>query len=283
MLDAVRGHVPAADQRYTRRISGRNTPQGDGGGRPQGAASPPGAPSLVTGENKSIRARCERVRLMNRETRREYGAACGSWGCGICAPVKRSQVIRRLHLGLTGPGARDPRTRPRFLTLTCPPHETDGTSCAQLGRRWQALRQIVERETGGRVEFLGVVERGQRRRKRVHLHLVIRAPWIRQADWSRWAVRAGFGPVVDIREVKTHQIASYAAKTLGGYLTKAAGERWPPHFRRVRASRGWAPDWIVYRPTQAGQWVRLGVLPEWTPTDFIERLSGTPDAALAPP
>lgn len=239
---------------------------------PSPEAVPAGAgPSLVISVNKSAnprRERCSKVRLMNRETRREYGAACGSWACAKCAPVKRSQVIRRLRLGLEMAG------RARFLTLSNPALETFEVSTAAATARFAELRRIYHRATGADLQYLGVAERGTKGQRRFHLHFVIRGgPYVPQARWSIWAVRAGFGAVVDIRQVKSQDVASYAAKSLGGYLTKSAGVVWPRHFRRIRVSRRWAPAWVVYKPRTAGEWAYLGMEREETPAEWVRRLA----------
>jgi len=204
---------------------------------------------------------------MNRTTRRYYGAACGAWKCGLCAPVKKAQVVRRMHLGLA-------HGRAKFLTLTSRPGETFEECCARATARFELLRLIVQRETGHKLAYLGVAERGTHRGRRFHLHFVIRGPWVHQARWSAWAERAGFGRVVDIRAVAGGDVTGYVAKALAGYMTKAANdEAWPRHFRRIRVSRNWSPDWIAYRPATAGEWLYMGMEPAFDPTGWVAGLA----------
>lgn len=223
---------------------------------------------------------------MNRATRRLYGAACGSWSCGTCAPVKRSQVIRRMHLGLETPDAHTAARRPRFLTLTTDPGESFEIAAARIGQRFETLRRSIARETGDRMEYLTVAERGSHGQRRLHLHTVYRGPYLPQARWSTLAERAGLGRIVDVRAVRSGELASYAAKTLGSYLTKGAAEVWPRHFRRVRASRGWSPAWVVYKPAGTGDWIRLGMEPAFDARawigDLADRLRSTGQPAAPP-
>lgn len=205
---------------------------------------------------------------MNRATRRYYGAACGSWRCGMCAPVKRRQAMRRVRLGL------GERGRSRLLTLTSPPGERFAESAAASSRRFEHLRLIHLRATGHRLEYLAIAERGTRGERRYHLHALVRGgPYVDQARWSQWAERAGLGRVVDIRAVRDGELAAYATKSLAGYLTKSATDAdWPRHARRMRVSRGWAPSWVVYKPRDPGAWAVVGFDREWVPGDFIDRL-----------
>lgn len=221
---------------------------------------------------------------MNRQTRRLYGAACGSWGCGTCAPIKRAQVIRRVRLGLETEDARTAARRPRLLTLTTDPRESMPVAASLLGARFERLRRRAERATGERIEFLAVAERGRRGRRRLHLHVIYRGGYLHQREWSRMAEAVGLGYIVDVRQVRADELAAYASKSLAGYLTKAADEVWPRHFRRVRASRGWAPTWVVYRPVGTGEWVRLGIEPGFDPVGWVRGLAADRESAgSAPP
>lgn len=208
---------------------------------------------------------CRRIVLMNRSTRRYLGVRCGSYRCQKCAPVNRKRFLRRVHLGLGQAGGHEPPAR--FLTLTCPPNEDLRLSWDQLTRRFQKLRQRVGVRYGGQFEYAGVVE--ATRRGVPHLHVIFRGPWVRQAEWSAMAEASGFGPVVWISRVTSSAVAGYAAKGLGGYLSKGFAHEYPRHFRRVRFSQDWAPEWVSgpRRGPQEGAreaWVRIAPSdPEW--------------------
>lgn len=199
-------------------------------------------PSLDPVPNNS--ARCTRVRVLNVETGEIAGRACRSWRCERCSVSNRRAFRKRLHLGLAEPGTQIPK----LLTLTSQPGEDPAVSRERLSRRFADVRRRLERAfPGARVEYAGTVE--LTRRGAVHFHVVLRGvPFLPQATWSRLVERYGFGPVVDIRRVRSEGMGRYLSKDLGGYLTKAAAHRWPAHFRRVRFSQAWAPAWVSPRP-----------------------------------
>jgi hypothetical protein len=82
--------------------------------------------------------------------------------------------------------------------------------------------------------------------------------FLTQRAWSRLAADAGFGRIVYIKGASGAKVASYVTKALPGYVTKDLGDpvAFPRHFRRVRFSRGWAPDWVVRQGAgdQTGTW-----------------------------
>ncbi|MGH2465069.1 MAG: rolling circle replication-associated protein [Candidatus Limnocylindrales bacterium] len=122
-----------------------------------------------------------------------------------------------------------------------------------MTKRFEKLRRLVRKrgwrgefEYGGVVEFTG--------RGIAHFHVLLRGPWLLQATWSSLAVEAGFGEVVWIERASKARLTGYVTKslahsgaaTLPGYLSKSLGApaAFPRHFRRVRFSRGWSPDWV---------------------------------------
>jgi hypothetical protein len=133
---------------------------------------------------------------------------------------------------------------PKLLTLTSRPGEDPAESRDRLARRFANVRRHLGRAFPGcQVEYAGAVELTLR--GAVHFHVVLRGvPYMPQATWSRVVARFGFGPVVDIRRVKSGELGRYLSKSLGTYLTKGAAGRWPAHFRRVRFSSSWAPTWV---------------------------------------
>jgi hypothetical protein len=237
----------------TTTAKGHRTPAGgryDGRrGSSEGSDPPLALPSLDTYRNNS--ARCERVRLLNRSTGEIVGVRCRSWKCPVCSVSNRRAFSKRLRLGLTGALADSSSPLPKLLTLTSRASENPAESRRLLSRRFASVRRHLERVFPGcQVEYAGAVELTQR--GAVHFHVVLRGvPYLPQAVWSRVVSRYGFGPVVDIRRVQSGELGRYLSKSLGTYLTKSSGvDWWPPHFRRVRFSRSWAPEWVL-RPARA--------------------------------
>jgi hypothetical protein len=146
---------------------------------------------------------------------------------------------------------------PKLLTLTSRPGEAPHASRSALADRFARLRRILTRRYPGLdLEYAGVPE--LTRAGALHFHVVLLGvPFVAQSTWSRWAARAGFGFVVDVRRVRGHGgMSGYLSKYLGKQL---GGAHWPAHFRRVRFSQSYAPDWVS-RPRsgrQDGAWVLL--------------------------
>ncbi len=199
------------------------------------------SPSLDKGWNNS--ARCDRVKVVNTETGELIGLPCKSWHCPRCSISNRRAFQKRLRLGLSV--SLIGTEIPKLLTLTSVPGEWPWQSRQLLTRRFAEVCRRLERAFPGcELEYAGAVERT--RRGAIHFHVVLRGvPYMPQSTWSRLVERCGFGPVVDIRRVRTGEVGTYLSKDLGGYLTKSVNTHsWPPHFRRIRFSRDWAPDWL---------------------------------------
>lgn len=145
-------------------------------------------------------------------------------------------------MGLALPGVE----RPKLLTLTSRPDEAPWESRRLLTRRFAELRRRVERAfPGAEINYAAAVELTAA--GRVHLHVVLRGvPFLPQSVWSRLVSSVGFGYVVDVRAVRSGEgMGAYMSKSLGTYLTKQAGAgSWPAHFRRIRFSLEWAPEWV---------------------------------------
>jgi len=213
------------------------------------------------------------------------GMPCRSWRCDRCAVSNRRAFGKRLRLGLAIPGSEVPK----LLTLTSLPDEGPWDSRARLSRRFASLRRRLESAFPGvEIEYAGVVERT--RRGAIHFHVVLRgAPFMPPSVWSRLAARSGFGYIVDVRRANVG-VRGYLTKSLGTYLTKeAASASWPAHFRRIRFSREWAPEWVprsVRTAREGDRWVlhRLAVrsTDEAHPSDNA-RGSRAPSASLVPP
>lgn len=120
---------------------------------------------------------------------------------------------------------------------------------------WDKLRKRLVRSYG-KVAYVQTVER--HRKGGCHLNVVIGNAAIAcevERDWRKWrrevlipsAVDCGFGPVAWVER------CDKASGRLAGYITKLANELTgalskdqvpddaPPHFRRIRASRGLLP------------------------------------------
>jgi hypothetical protein len=226
----------ASDVRQRRSVP--PTVRAGAGRRP---TKPSRLPSLDEGPNNS--ARCDRVKVVNTETGEIVGMPCKSWHCPRCSVSNRRAFQKRLRLGL---GSTLIGTEiPKLLTLTSMPSEWPWQSREQLTRRFAEVRRRLERAFPGcELEYAGAVE--LTRSGAIHFHVVLRGvPYMPQATWSRLVASCGFGPVVDIRRVRSGEVGAYLSKDLGGYLTKSANTHsWPPHFRRIRFSRDWAPEWL---------------------------------------
>ncbi len=123
------------------------------------------------------------------------------------------------------------------------------------GRCWDRLNKRLSRAYP-KLQYLVTMERHQK--GGCHMNVVIGHPQLAshvELDWRRWrrnvlrpsAVECGFGPVCWVERVATVDggLAAYVTK-LGKELTGAATKGQipvdaPPHFRRIRASRGLLP------------------------------------------
>lgn len=211
--------------------------------------------------------------MVDRATGELLTLPCRSWRCPQCSVSNRRAFRKRLRLGLSGSPSQ--AEKPKLLTLTSLPSEDPARSRALLSRRFAEVRRQLERAFPGcHVEYAGAVE--LTRRGAVHFHVVLRGvPFLPQSVWSRMVERCGFGPVVDIRQVRGGAVGDYLSKDLGAYLTKQAATRWPPHFRRVRFSQGWAPEWVPRRRSGATE----GAQPSrWT----LQRIDPPPPAWADP-
>jgi len=120
---------------------------------------------------------------------------------------------------------------------------------------WDKVRKRLTRRYG-RMEYVQTLER--HKKGGCHLNVVIGNAAIGKAvddNWRKWrrevmaptAVACGFGPVVWVErcDEQSGRLAGYLTK-LASELTGAMGKSQvpddaPPHFRRIRASRGLLP------------------------------------------
>ncbi len=177
----------------------------------------------------------------SRSSQRAYAMACGSWACPTCARKKKAIARRAIEDGMWQAFARGERVR--FITVT-----DDGKGemrVPDLYASWSRLRIILKR--GGYLsEYAAALE--VQRRGALHLHVLATGSYVPVRELSRLAVRAGFGPVVDVRAVKGDALedaknsAAYVAKELAGYVMKdgkSLADKTAVRRRPVRFSHKW--------------------------------------------
>jgi len=121
-----------------------------------------------------------------------------------------------------------------------------------LWRKWQSLRQWMERRWGGRIEYVGIVER--HKDGWPHINLCLHSPaMLAECERIGWraqrravndaAIRSGWG-------LRLHWERARDVEAVAGYYVKLTHEsakltqaptNAPPNFRRLRASRGLLP------------------------------------------
>jgi len=154
---------------------------------------------------------------------------CRSWGCELCAPVRKAQLLAKAAAGLPN----------RFITLTVNPRvgENEAARLALLANAWRLiikrLRRLHPKES---IEFLAVVE--ATKAGEPHLHVLFRGPYIPQKLLSTWMNELTESPIVDIRKIRNQkEVVRYVAK----YITKA-----PAQFgsrKRYWSSGRWEPKY----------------------------------------
>ncbi len=138
-----------------------------------------------------------------------FNLPCNKWDCEDCAKRKAIILGKRVKAGFAG-------ERIRFATFT---DSGKGSLCERLQMlktAWNRLRLDLSRKYG-LTKFFWVLEFGGKR-GRPHLHCLLNC-YIPQRKLSELASSAGFGSVVDIREVKDGGGFGYVFK----YLSKDCG------------------------------------------------------------
>jgi len=211
--------------------------------------------------------------------RRAHLLHCRSWSCPLCAPDRRRQLMAAAAGG-------DPKS---FLTLTVNP--STGTSPedrrSALGKAFGHLIKRLRRDhPDDEIEYLAVVEATEAGEP--HLHVLLRAPFIPQAEISRDMDELIGAPVVDIRRVKSlrevvRYVAKYIAKEPARFGTSkrywsSRGYELVKFERKAKKQDGPSPWYIDRRPWRE-------IIIEWTYQGFAVRRDG--DEALfgipAPP
>jgi hypothetical protein len=178
--------------------------------------------------------------------------SCKSWGCSHCVKLRKlaaAEVIaggvwRHQNLGSTC----------RIITVTA---DGEGMTMPELGERWNRLRSTLKKNKllGEYVAVAELQARGE-----PHLHVIATGEYIPQKDLAKWGVKAGFGPVTDIRAVRgtgRRSLTGYLLKQLDSqladYVTKANAAQLKERAARdansrrkqvrpVRLSRHWYPE-----------------------------------------
>ena len=138
-----------------------------------------------------------------------FNLPCNKWDCEDCAKRKAIILGNRVKAGFAG-------ERIRFATFT---DSGKGSLCQRLQMlktAWNRLRLALSRQYS-LTKFFWVLEFGGKR-GRPHLHCLLNC-YIPQRKLSELASAAGFGSVVDIREVKDGGGFGYVFK----YLSKDCG------------------------------------------------------------
>jgi len=137
---------------------------------------------------------------------------CRSWGCDLCAPDRRAQLMAQCAAG----------SPTRLLTLTVNP--TWGTDPADrlagLSNAWRlCVKRLRRLHPTKEIEFLAIVEETERGEP--HLHILLRSPYVPQSLISQWMGELIDAPIVDIRRVRNaREVIRYVAK----YVTKAPAQ-----------------------------------------------------------
>lgn len=173
---------------------------------------------------------------------------CNSWSCEECAKRKSIILGNRVKDGFDG-------KRIRFCTLTA----RTGLSLVQmlksLKASWNRLRLALSRRYGLKTYFW-VLECGKST-GRPHLHILLDC-YVPQRTLSNLAVRAGFGSIVDIREVKDGGGFGYVFK----YLGKDCGSKLAASCMRLINSRRYGTSRNI-PPAAKG-------LSDWQCIDFLK-------------
>lgn len=136
----------------------------------------------------------------------------------------------------------------RFVTVTNAPQDLL-QGVARLRHRLAVV---------GRLEWVWSAEAGTETGM-VHVHALVRSPYLPQAFLSRQARAAGFGAVADVRAGGENaggyasKAASYAAKELSRYQPWVAlnGGRRPWHWSRLYTAGVPMRDWVrLHAPTR---------------------------------
>jgi hypothetical protein len=144
---------------------------------------------------------------------------CKRWSCPNCLDYNRRQVVAKARDG-------NPTT---FMTLTWNANrrETPDEAARVMKHAWVVLRRrIAKRYAVKNIPFIVVFERTKKGYP--HMHILLRAPFIKQEWLSEQMADLIDAPIVDIRAIKDRKHAFwYITKYLGKDLAAFEGcKRW---------------------------------------------------------
>lgn len=151
-------------------------------------------------------------------------SGCRSWGCEICAPVRRDRLEIQLRLG-----------RPtHFLTLTCNPD--DGKSPLahrrKMGEKLPVLMRRIYHLTKVKPEYAVIVEAHESGEP--HFHIPMRCADITKTQIKEWWRELTGAYIIDFQETTDVKgAAKYLSKYLGKELHKFG------KFKRYWFSKGY--------------------------------------------
>jgi hypothetical protein len=159
---------------------------------------------------------------------------CRRWECDECGPSKAAALRARARAGSPN----------RFVTLTCRTWraETIPERADLLLKAWQRYRLWWRRENQcAKFEYVAVWEVGKK--ENVHLHILVRGPWLEQKQLSDFFGNEIDSPVVHVRAVRSvARAAKYAFKYITKDLIKIAGRH------RYMFSHDYEPDASEFTP-----------------------------------
>lgn len=202
--------------------------------------------------------------MRNSETGQILPARCNSHLCPSCSPLHQMTARRAFEIGMVERCIKRRRDCVVWLTLT-------DTSRGELDlpgmtRMWQATIKRLRREWGASEYALS---REFQARGALHPHVAIEvsdqvaddladrgseASYIRRMNELRpMAIELGWGQMVDAVTVDgvagMQKCARYAAKSVAGYATKEAAEKFKRagarHVRPISLSYGWYPGGLA--------------------------------------
>lgn len=176
---------------------------------------------------------------------------CRSWQCDECFPRRLSELR-----DLAASGYPD-----AFLTLTTRrgSYDSPDDAAAAMAKALRHLMQWIRRQQGwDRIPYLAIFE--EHKSGWPHLHVLLRMPYVDQAELSTEWHRLTGSPIVDIRRIKSQRQASqYVAK----YASKGPG-------RFDGCKRYWRTRHYVCNPALAGLDKPLADGTGWRQADPIE-------------
>lgn len=182
---------------------------------------------------------CSERSLVNRGpyAYRAVSLKCRSWGCDLCQPDRKQQLIALAKRG-------NPTT---FITLTSNPatKRTPAERARALAHAWPIIAKRACKKYGySSIPYLCVFE--ATKKGEPHLHILCRVKWIGQRWLSQQMKELTGAPIVDIRQVESkNYVAHYIAKYIG---------KEPHRFstcKRYWQTRSWKlPVEVVVEPNQ---------------------------------